>query len=556
MRNLSIFLLFLSTTFAVAQKSYSKIIENAKALSKDETNIVAYQKSLLLYDKAFLTFADSIEDRDLYDASLIASNLKDFDKAFNYLTPLSEIVEDEEGYPGWDYIVGDYADEDYKNLKVDSRWTFLEKKARENKVEFFRKLKEDETEFFDAIKTTIPQDLKNAELLNFLKNSKSFKPKAKQDYSISFKISDSLQTSYFVHLPPNYNPSKKHTLLFFLHGAVRMTEFSEYETKSNLKYWNRFYPKFADQKDVILIFPKANKEYNWMLSDKGFFMIPEILKQLKTTLNIDDNKVFIAGHSNGATGTFSYLMKQPTQFAGFYGFNTEPRVYTGGTFIENISNRSFTNFSTDQDYYYPTEANDSFTKLAASLDLDYKEYRINGFPHWFPKFDESEPYVEKFFLDIEKRERNPFPKKIVWEFDDDSYGNIDWLSDIKLDSLRPKQQWHKEHNFKISKWLKYENDSLVSFDVDRKAFDFPRKSGKVIAEYDKNTFRIETSRVGSFKIYISPEMVTLKKKVKVYVNGKLYFNKKVKFDNHFMLDNFAKNNDSQQLWINFIELTI
>ena len=169
MRNLSIFLLFLSTTFAVAQDSYSKIIENAKALSKDETNIVAYQKSLLLYDKAFQTFADSIEDRDLYDASLIASNLKDFDKAFKYLTPLSEILEDEEGYPGWDYIVGDYADEDYKNLKVDSRWTFLEKKAQENKVEFFRKLKENETEFFDANKTTIPQDLKNADLLNFLK---------------------------------------------------------------------------------------------------------------------------------------------------------------------------------------------------------------------------------------------------------------------------------------------------------------------------------------------------------------------------------------------------
>ena len=81
-----------------------------------------------------------------------------------------------------------------------------------------------------------------------------------------------------------------------------------------------------------------------MTSDDGFFMIPKIVRTIKQSINIDDNKVFIAGHSNGATGTFSYLMKEPTMFAGFYGFNTHPKVYTGGTFIENTSNRSFINF--------------------------------------------------------------------------------------------------------------------------------------------------------------------------------------------------------------------
>jgi len=45
-------------------------------------------------------------------------------------------------------------------------------------------------------------------------------------------------------------------------------------------------------------------------------------------------------------------MNQPTPFAGFYGFNTQPKVFTGGTFVENIKNRSFINFSTDQDYYF------------------------------------------------------------------------------------------------------------------------------------------------------------------------------------------------------------
>lgn len=120
-----------------------------------------------------------------------------------------------------------------------------------------------------------------------------------------------------------------------------------------------------------------------MTSDKGFFIVPAIVKQLKKAININDNKIFITGHSNGATGSFSYLIKQPTQFAGFYGFNTEPKVYTGGTFIENVLNRSFINFSTDQDYYFPPNANDSLNKLMDSINADYKDYRYKGFPHWF-----------------------------------------------------------------------------------------------------------------------------------------------------------------------------
>ena len=294
-----------------------------------------------------------------------------------------------------------------------------------------------------------------------------------------------------------------------------------------------------------------------MTSDDGFFMIPEILKLIKKSINIDDNKVFISGHSNGATGSFSYLMKQPTQFAGFYGFNTYPKIFTGGTFVENIKNRSFINFSTDEDYYYPPNANDDFTNLMNEINADYKEYRYNGFPHWFPQFDESEPAYKILFQDLTKRKRNPFPKEISWEFDDEKYGNIDWISDIKLDTLNPKANWHKELNFKITKWLDYaKKDSLIIQEVDKNAFEFPRKSGKIKAEYDNNIFRIETSSIQSFSINISPEMVNLKKKVKVYINGKLHFNEKVKYNREFMLQNFEDKKDREQIWVNYIKMKI
>ena len=539
-----------------ANTSYKKIQEKALSLSNTGDSIKQLE-ALQLYEKAFNKFPDSIDEYSRYDVSLIASKYKKFDLAFRELKYLAGLYEDEEGYPGWSYILDEYAEEDYKNLKQDKRWEVLYSKALIDKKQFFENLKEDEKEFFNIKKSKDLNAFEAEELYHYLKTSNNYLPKKKQNYSISFKINDTVNTSYFIHLPKNYKPENKYSVLVVLHGAVRGTSLSEYETVSNLKYFNRFYTKYADINNVILVFPKADKNFNWMLNDAGFFMVPKIVKQIKTVLNIDNNKVFVSGHSNGATGSFSYLVKQPSPFAGFYGFNTQPKVYTGGTFIQNVLARSFVNFSTDQDYYYPPNANDSLNVLMANIKADYKDYRYNGFPHWFPEFDESEPAHKILFDDILKRKRNPFPKTIEWELDDNANGNIDWISDIKLDTLKQKESWHKTLNFEINKWLKYsKNDSLIAVDVNKKAFDFPRQSGKIIANYDNNKFEIKTSCLKAFTINISPEMIDLKNPVKVYINNKLHFNDTLNFNKSILLKTWENTLDSNQLWINAINFEI
>ncbi|WP_299250177.1 alpha/beta hydrolase-fold protein [uncultured Lacinutrix sp.] len=555
-------MLFIGFTFCFVlfgcakQQSYTSIIETAQQLSLDKDSTV-HIKALELYEKAFAKYPDSIDDYSVYEASVVASDIKDFDKAFKYLKPIAALEEDMFGYPGWDYILGEYAEGDYKNLMQEDRWSALKEKAIINKKLFFEKLKTDEAEFFSVKKGTEISDFEAPELYQYLKTSNNYLPKKKQDYSISFKINDTVGTSYFVHLPKNYNPENKYAVLFYLHGAVRGNVLSEFETKLNLMYDNARYAKRAEDNNVILVFPKGDKNFNWMLGDDGFFMIPEIVNQLKTALNIDDNRIHVSGHSNGATGSFSYLVKQPTQFAGFYGFNTHPKVYTGGTFIENVLSRSYINFSTDQDYYYPPNANDSLNNVMASLNADYKDYRYNGFPHWFPAFEASEPAYDILFKDLVSRKRNPFPKDIQWEFDDNNYGTVDWIAKAKLDTLKAKKEWQKTLNFDINTWFKLaENDSLVEVEVKEKAFDFPRQSGKIKASYSNNEFRLETSRIKSVNITISPEMVDLNKAIKVYINGKLYFNNKIGYNRSFMLGNFNRFKDRNQLWINFIPIEI
>jgi len=558
MRYCTLLLLIQFSFLAEAQENYSTLTQKALETMWKAKNESDNKKALDMYEEAFRIYPDSIDGTGLYKASVLASELKDFDKAFKYLTPLATMKTDEDGYPGWSYIVGNYSESEYKNLLSDARWKTLKIKALKDKDVFYSELDENENEFYSTKGNHLTKINEAKVLFEEIKKHNPYKSKKKRDYSISFKINDSVKTSFFIHLPKDYNPEKKYSLLFFLHGAVRNNALVDYQLADwNLGGWNRYYTKYAEQNDVILVFPKGSKQYNWMTSDDGFFMIPEMLKLIKKGINVDDSKVFITGHSNGATGSFSYLMKQPTQFAGFYGFNTYPKVFTGGTFVENIKNRSFINFSTDEDYYYPPNANDDYTKLMNGINADYKEYRYNGFPHWFPQFDESEPAYKILFDDLIKRKRNPFPNEISWEFDDEKYGNIDWLSDIKLDTLSSKANWHKELNFKINKWLGYaKKDSLIVQEVDKNAFDFPRKSGKIEAQYENNTFRIEASNIKSLSINISPEMVNMKKEIKVYINGKLYFNEKIKYNREFMLQNFEGHKDREQIWINSIDLNI
>ena len=548
---------FLPTGLACAQATYTELTEKATetVASQDSAN---YPTALQRFEEAFAAFPDSVNGTELYFASKAAAALKYNDQAFAYLTPLANMETDEEGYPGWSFVLDEYAKEDYQNLLDDPRWSQLEEEVAGDKQAYFERLSAAEEEFFDTAGSALDTTARAEALYPALRSYHPYLKKRQQDYSLSFTINDSATSSYLVHLPSDYTPDKPYPVLVFLHGAVRYSSLREYQIdRITLGGGNRFYTQYAALHDVILVFPGASKKYNWMTSDDGFFMVPNIIKQLKTTLNLDDNKIFVTGHSNGATGSFSYLMKQPTPFAGFYGFNTHPKVYTGGTFVENILNRSFINFSTDQDYYYPPQANDRLALLMDSVHADYEDHRYNGFPHWFPQFDESEPAFEILFADLAKRERNPYPAAVQWEFDDNRYGTVDWLTAITLDTLAPKADWHQPLNFAIEEWLAYdENDSLVTEQVEENAFDFPRKSGKIIAAYQDNTFRVKTSRIGSFRVNISPEMINLNANVKVYVNGKLRYDQQVGYDRAFMLRHFRENRDREQVWVNTIELEV
>lgn len=375
--------------------------------------------------------------------------------------------------------------------------------------------------------------------------------------SLQFQITDSAHTAFLVVMPPDYDPSKSYPVLFFLHGAVRSNTgyLDIVEPGWDTGGWNRFYTKYAGE--VIMVYPHGNREYNWMYPDDGFFMVPAMLKQIKQVIHVDDNRVFLSGHSNGATGSFSYLMKQPSPFAAFYGFNTRPRVETGGTYPRNILNRSFFNVSTDQDYYYPPEANDSLSAAMKRIGADYQDHRYTGFPHWFPKFDESEPAYQLLFSDLVKRKRNPFHPTIYWECDDVKYGCCDWLQITALDTTARRATWQKDINFEIKKWIILgDKDAAITRDTLLQGFKYRKRSGAIKATYKNNVFTVQTSGIKSFSILLSPEMVDLSKPVSIIVNGKMYRKQKVGYNKEFLLTGFRNTADRSAIWVNHMDVIL
>lgn len=556
MRKIS-FLLLLIPHLLPAQ-TYKQLTDSALTIMNSNaqdsaSQIKLYTHAYALYQKALTVFPAQREKIAYYKAGYLAGELGYKDPAFNYLNNAID-----NGM--YDIVLWKYATHEFKAVANDLRWIILVSKAKQLKDVFLKQkiALQKELEANSPLNNMGFAGKSALEVYRMIKTYDTYPKLTDQFISMTIPLTDSLHNAYLIVLPEHYDHIKKYPLMFSLHGAVSgNTGYMDYADSDDTGGWNRFYTKYAAINNVIMVYPRGNKDYNWMYPDKGFFMIPAILKQMKEFINIDDNRVFITGHSNGATGSFSYLMKQPSPFAAFYGFNTRPRVATGGTFVRNILNRSYFNVSTDSDYYYPPNANDSLFATMKQLGADYQDHRYNGFPHWFPAFDASEPAHRLLFADLAKRSRDPFHHSIYWECDDLKYSTCDWLQITALDTTAKRADWQRDINFKIRQWKIFgPKDKLITRDTMLDAFKYNKRSGAVKATFINNVFTVETSDVKSFRILLSPEMIDQSRTVIVIVNGKPVKRQKLSYDKDFMTAAYKATLDRMAVWVNFIDVDV
>lgn len=372
-------------------------------------------------------------------------------------------------------------------------------------------------------------------------------------------LTDSTEFPYLIQLPTNFDPRKTYPLVVVLHGAVSRQATVPDVADSTAGFFGRLFMEQARQSGVIAVFPYSTRRHNWMMPDDGFALVPELVRAVKHMYPIDDSRVYVTGHSNGATGAFSYWMKEPGLFAHFSGLNNRPQVRTGGTFLKNGLNRSFYNVATDYDYYFPIEGHRSLTQLAQTRHVDWQNTEVLGHrTHGYlitVRDSLTRIVYRQLFDQMLTKQRNPFPPRIYWECDDVRHGRCDWLAINQLDTLSAKASWHTTDNVSVRGWRSVADPAVV-LDSTSQAFAFPRQSGAVQASYATNQFDLKTSRVGVITLYLSPEMVDFGRPLTVRINGKRVYHGLINLNRSFMLSQYRREMDHQAVWVNQLRLLV
>ncbi|MDP8221212.1 MAG: PDZ domain-containing protein [Candidatus Stygibacter frigidus] len=261
-------------------------------------------------------------------------------------------------------------------------------------------------------------------------------------------IQDSLAdgSPWFYYIPKGYDPQQSQGMIIWLHGGVGREDYFESDD-----YWiDHPIIEYANEASLLVLMPMGRSDCMWWDSAGEKHIFDELLI-MKERFNIDDDKVYMTGFSDGGSGSFHFGYRMPNEFAAFYPLNgmiSVPAHVTGKPcFIRNLQNRHLRAVNTDEDMLYPAASTRLTMDLAlsAGADISYQEYW--GMGHDWGYFDEDLPLLMK---DIQKRVRDSFHSEIYWEcLNADEYKRCDWVEITELDTLAEKQDWQQEYNVQL-----------------------------------------------------------------------------------------------------------
>ena len=127
---------------------------------------------------------------------------------------------------------------------------------------------------------------------------------------------DGLSRSYLLYTPSSYQLDKSVPLLIALHGrggyAQRMADLTGFNTR-------------ADRHGFVVVYPEGiDKQWNYVHGISGYKKDPsdsdfllKVVDEVKNKYNIDHNRVYVTGISNGGFMAQRLACYAPKQFAAF-----------------------------------------------------------------------------------------------------------------------------------------------------------------------------------------------------------------------------------------------
>ena len=233
----------------------------------------------------------------------------------------------------------------------------------------------------------------------------------------------------WVTLPESYDPTRRYALLVQLHGGVSGVPADRVE--GTAERWPSLFD--ADTQDVIVACPAADcprtgQEARWWRNG-GQQNVMALIRYLRCTYNINDDRIFLTGHSDGGSGTFAMAARRPDNFAGFLPMCGEPRVPPSDgvtVWLQNFGDSHIYAINGGRDQLYPGEQVRTAidTSNANGARIEFKLYPEAG--HDLSYLEAEAPGILRDR--IGKWRRNLLPERMDWSSDDIERGRRAWLS--------------------------------------------------------------------------------------------------------------------------------
>ena len=301
---------------------------------------------------------------------------------------------------------------------------------------------------------------------------------------------------YVLIVPEGYDPTRRYPVAFYLHGGVMRPD------PGPGGGWWRNYDNVMGHDRIAVVPLSWNESLWWQASQVE--NLRGILSDVKETYNVDEDRVYAFGTSDGGTGVYFLGFRDVTPWAAYLPFIGHPGVLTspesgvdGQMHVANLTNRSFFIVNGETDPLYPAERVepllDAFRQFG--VDLVFTAKPSGHTTRWWP---EEEPRIERF---IEDHVRDPHPERIRWATErTDRYNRAHW---VVIDELGPIRS----------------DDDLAA-----PAALMPMgPAGSVDAVRSGNTVTVDAFHVRRFTLLISPDAFDLQSPVSVVANGEVVF---------------------------------
>jgi hypothetical protein len=369
-----------------------------------------------------------------------------------------------------------------------------------------------------------------------LQRGRAYQPQSAGVVHLSNRTSDGIEHNYAVNIPPNYDPAKRYQVRFQLHGGVGGR--ADNKPRGTGEIGNL---AGAEQ---IYVLPYAWDAAPWW-GDDQVLNLAAIVDSLKRTYNIDENRVVVAGVSDGATGAYFIGMRDTTPYASFLPLNgfivvlSNNEIDDGHSFPSNLRNKPWFVVNGGRDRLYPIAIVEPFTKhlMKDGIAIEYHpqpEGEHNT--RWWPEV--RDPF-ERF---VSSHPRDPYPDQLTWTAVDAKHNRAHWLVIDEFGAAPGEAKELPDVN------IVEPSEAEIFPETGGRLFHALKSAGRVDLERDGNTVRAVTKGVVALSLLLSPDRFDFNQPVRVIANGREVFNGRVERSLPTLLKWAARDNDRTMLY--------